>query len=376
MRILAVSDSDSYLKWSHALLARAAGHEIHEVVLGNVLSPSATQIVAATGRSLERLNLPAVVRRVRSMRPDAVVVACTGPALEVVVNGLHAAGLLGANAPGRPLLVSGFPGVTVPANELALRFRRHLDLVIVASRRELVEHQALGTALGVQTRFALATLPFLDATPVPGGRDIVFAAQSLVPAGVAERRRVLTALASVPDWAHPVVKVRAMNGERQAHNERWPYATLSPDPRITFRAGAMRDSLESAAGFATVSSTAVLEAIAAGVPSLVLGDFGVNDAMITTVFDGSGLIGSLDDLAAGRFRTPNAAWLRDNYFHDPGEDTWLSELAELAAAPREPIDIEPFGTPAARLRRWVRLAARPGLDRRRPAPHRRRRGRR
>lgn len=47
MRVLSVADSDSYLKWSHALLASLRGgtaarhgddqgpHHVHEVVLGN-----------------------------------------------------------------------------------------------------------------------------------------------------------------------------------------------------------------------------------------------------------------------------------------------------------------------------------------------------
>lgn len=374
MRILAVSDSDSYLKWSHALLRQTHGHATHEVVLGNVLAPSPTQVRAATGQDIERVSMAGFLARVRRLRPDVILVACTGPALETVVNALHAAGELAARAPGRPVLVSGFPGVTVPANELALRFRRHVDVVVVHSRNEVDQHRRLAASLGMSQRFALATLPFLDATPARGGRDVVFAAQSLVPAEVDQRRRILHTLAQVPASLRPVVKVRAVAGERQAHNERWPYAQLDPDPRIEFRAGSMIDALAEAAGFVTVSSTAALEAIAAGVPSVVLGDFGVNESMINTVFEGSGLIGSLADVEQGRFRTPDPAWLADNYFHDRSEDAWLADVAELVARPRPPVHIEPFGSRTTRARRWLRLLGQPELARRLRAPRARRHG--
>lgn len=388
VRILAVSDSDSYLKWSHALLRRAAvdeGHLVHEVVLSNVLSPSAAQVTAATGGTVDRVGILGLVARVRALRPDAVLVSCTGPALEVVIDSLHAAGLLGSANPGRPVLMAGFPGITVPANELALRFRRHVDLVIVHSRREIREHRALASSLGLPTRFALARLPFLPDTAGPdttesgiaaGDRqDVVFAAQSLVPAQKEQRRAVLAALADIPAGMRPVVKVRALAGERQAHNEELPYSELDPDPRIMFRAGPMTDALQQARGFVTVSSTAVLEALAMEIPSIVLRDFGVDDAMITTVFTGSGLLGTLDDVRAGRFAHPDPDWLEDNYFHDRSEDGWLDELARLVAEPRTPVHVEPFGDVKTRARRWVRVCVPPRFGRTVPGPPRGLRGR-
>lgn len=388
VRILAVSDSDSYLKWSHALLRHAAsdeGHLVHEVVLSNVLSPSVDQMIAAAGGTVDRVGIMGLVARVRALRPDAVLVSCTGPALEVVIDTLHAAGLLGPTNPGRPVLVTGFPGITVPANELALRFRRHVDLVIVHSRRELREHRALAASLGLPTRFALARLPFLPDSAEPGTaaargaardrQDVLFAAQSLVPAQEEQRRAILEALADVPDGMRPVVKVRAGVGERQAHNEDLPYAELDPDPRIMFRAGSMADALQRTRGFVTVSSTAVLEALAMGIPSIVLSDFGVDDAMITTVFTGSGLLGTLDDVRAGRFAHPHPDWLEDNYFHNRSDDEWLDELAHLVSEPRVPVHVEPFGDVKTRARRWVRVCVPPRCGRIAPGPLRGPRGR-
>ncbi|GAA3419482.1 DUF6716 putative glycosyltransferase [Streptosporangium vulgare] len=77
----------------------------------------------------------------------------------------------------------------------------------------------------------------------------------------------------------------------------------------------MHEHLAHAAGFVTVSSTAALEAIAQKVPLLVLSDFGVGAEMINLVFEDSGLLGTLDDLSAGRFLDPDDAWCKVNYFH-------------------------------------------------------------
>jgi hypothetical protein len=92
----------------------------------------------------------------------------------------------------------------------------------------------------------------------------------------------------------------------------------------------MAAHLARAVGFATISSTAAVEAIAADVPSLVLTDFGVSGRLINEVFVGSGLLGTSADLIAGRFRTVDPRWQADNYFHDPRENDWQRLLEEFA----------------------------------------------
>jgi hypothetical protein len=96
--------------------------------------------------------------------------------------------------------------------------------------------------------------------------------------------------------------------------------------------GPMSGHLERAAALVTVSSTAVLEAIAVGVPALLLDDFGVGPKQINTVFVGSGLFGDAHALAAARWREPEPAWLDDNYFHGEEHDDWERQLLELVAA--------------------------------------------
>jgi hypothetical protein len=140
------------------------------------------------------------------------------------------------------------------------------------------------------------------------------------------------------------VKVRAAGGESQTHRERLSYDELwrglvqqgrVPPGSITFEQGSMVEHLQRAAGFVTVSSTAALEAIASDVPTIVLSDFGVNEEMINVVFEGSELLGTLDDLADARFFHPDPSWLRDNYFQPSSDNDLLPRLTQLAEAARD-----------------------------------------
>ena len=338
MRVLAVADADSYLKWSAATLDRLpAGWRRHQVLLVSPIAPSPDQTLAAAGSPIARLGLGALARLVRSDPPDVLLLACTGPTVGVL------AGLQVARGRRRPVLVTGLPGISIPASARAVAHRRDCDLLVVHSRREREEFARLAGATAPDLSVALTGLPFLSREPelrldAPEGGDVVFAAQAKVPPGHTEREAILLALADVRPPGSAVVKVRASGGERQTHHEELPYADLwdslcaagrvSP-AGVRFAAGSMRAVLGQARSLVTVSSTAALEAIDTGVPVVVLTDFGVDDALINTVFAGSGCLGDLDDVRAGRAFSPDPTWLLDNYFHPVDEDDLVQRLTDL-----------------------------------------------
>lgn len=373
MRVLTLSDSDSYLKWAVALLAGApADWAVRHLVLDNVIAPSDAQIAAVVedhpGHPVSRVSGLGLAREVRRLAPDVLLVSCTGPAIEAVRD-LLVWRDRGWGAAGRPVLATGLPGISIPANQPALRHRRDFDLMILHSHREVRDYAAvratMGAEVGAGPRLALARLPFLTTVrgAEPAGRAVIFAAQSLVPEAAGQRRAILVALAGLPAAFDPVVKVRAVAGERQAHNEALPYAELwatmeQPRP-IDFVAGSMAAALRGAAGFATVSSTAALEAIAAEVPVLVLDEFGVSDALINSVFVDSGLLGGLDQLAAADFRRPRPQWLAENYFHPAADNDWIPALEDLVATRRRTglpaIAVSAPDRPLVRARRLLRV---------------------
>lgn len=364
-RVLVVTDSDSYVKWGAALAGRMpTSWEPRLVVVRGSALPGERQIAEALHGSrfspgdVERADRPTLRRMMVDERPDVVIAAARGMTVETVLTMM-------AGVVDRPVLATGLPGVSFPPKSHGLKLRQGCDVFVLHSRREVTEHQAMG----VPHRYELARLPFLDPRAddlaSDGPRDrIVFAAQAVVPATLEEREWLLGRLVETarkqPDL-DVVIKLRAHPGEPQTHVEQFSFADLLGDlddvpPNLRVDVGSMSEHLRRAVGFVTVSSTAALEAVAAGVPTLVLDDFGVGAEQINLVFEGSGLIGSTDDLVRGDFRTADPAWLDDNYLHPPEDDTWVAaieELVELRATEGLPPVVQRDRSLPSRIRREV-----------------------
>lgn len=371
LRVVAIADADSFVKWAASLLGAVPGLRPHLVLVRTPLTASAAQersALAGTGlghHDVTRLGFAETADWLARQHPDVVLLAGRGPFVRLMGRVIDA-------LPHRPVTVSGLPGMAIPAQRGALDYRRHTDLLVVHSHREVRAFEELGDRIGVQTPVALATLPFarlrqrmlrperlrVDAVvssrggvavaerpaptaPVrPPATDIVFAAQALVPAAKEQRAEIAALLVRAAE-AEParrvVVKLRSRPGESETHLEREPYAGLLPSrlPRnLVFSYDPMSTALQRAAGLVTVSSTAAIEATALGIPVIALDSFGVSKSLLNTVFLGSGLLGGRSEVVAGRFRHPHPDWLRDNYFHPEVESTWWERVEQLVALRR------------------------------------------
>jgi len=365
VRVLAVADTDSYLKWSAATLdALPNSWESTQLLIENPIMPSTAQIRAASSRMVEVLSHAGVKRRIRRERPDVVLMACTGP----VVAALTDQRTLWSGH--RPLLVTGLPGISVPATRRAVTARAACDLFLLHSKREIAEFADMGARYAPRLVFGLAPLPFLPrCTPTTGadsplGHNLIFAAQAKVPVERPQREQIVLALA---DAGSAVIKLRGWSEEQQTHREIWSYPEIVNDlvarhrtsaDAVGFVGGSMQDALGTARGFATVSSTAALEAMAMNRPVLIISDFGVSAEMINLVFEGSGCLGTLNDLRCGRLSHPATEWLEANYFHRAEDNDWQARLGELLgvrAAGQLPGRLRSNGSLRRRMRRRLRL---------------------
>ncbi|WIB27354.1 DUF6716 putative glycosyltransferase [Curtobacterium sp. MCSS17_015] len=346
-RVVGLVDTDSFAKWgAHLLSAAPPNWSLELLTVATPRSASPAQLRAAFRDVDARLgpidlappepmSVDDVVARLQAEPPDAVLVSCIGPVAEVVIDEVT------RSVPRRPVLVSGLPGISFPAKWKGVFLRARADLFVLHSHREVREYTAMSTAGGIEPSFALATLPFARPTVADRAgvtRDsVVFAAQPSVPKDEDDRRRVVGWLVETarahPEW-RVVVKTRAAAGEHQTHRETYPYADLVPadaPSNLVVEAGPMSVHLDRAVALVTISSTAVLEAAARGVPALTLTDFGTSRSLINEVFVDSGLEGDADDLVRGRFGTVRPGWMTDNYFHDPEDDDWADRTETLMA---------------------------------------------
>lgn len=372
LRVVAIADADSFVKWSASLLGSVPGIRPHLLLVQTPLTASVEQqrtALAGTGMLSDQVTRVAFAQAAAwldGQRPDVVLLAGRGPFVRLmgrVIDGLVR----------RPVVVAGLPGMAIPAQRGALDYRRHVDLLVVHSHREERAFAELGRRIGVQVPTALAALPFARSrsrmlaadrarvlaadTGHPAGTlvaerpaessavrmpatDIVFAAQALVPVGRDERAEIAATLVRAAE-ADPdrrvVVKLRSRPGESETHLERDPYLDLLPVRRpdnLVVSYASMASALSTAAGLVTVSSTAAVEAVALGVPVIALDSFGVSKSLLNTVFVGSGLLGGRSEVVAGRFRHPHPDWLRDNYFHPSAHSTWWEHVEQLVALRR------------------------------------------
>jgi hypothetical protein len=171
---------------------------------------------------------------------------------------------------------------------------------------------------------------------------VLFATQGKVPKVRRERIEILLALDRLavnrPDL-DVVVKTRGVSGEFHTHHEPHHYGDLWNDlvasgqvksaDSLSFAAGSMAEQLRDAAALVTVSSTAVLEAMALDIPVLLIDEFGISENLINQVFVGSSCLAGLAALEAADFRHPEKWWLADNYFHPVVDNDWIETLDEL-----------------------------------------------
>ena len=279
LRIVALADTDSYVKWAAALLgALPAGSDAELLVVETPLAVSPAQLESALARSgidparVRRMRFEDLANALADLAPDAVIVAARGPVVRVLI------GAVAALNP-RPVIVSGLPGISIPATTAAVIHRTQSDLFVLHSTREVEAFTALARRRGLSQQFALARLPFAASRPpIPSGAegrtDLVFASQAIVPREHVDRMRVARLLVRAAD-ADPgkrvVVKERATAGEHQTHEQRHSYPDLlrrlAPLPsNLVVSTESMSRALDTAEGLVTVSSTAAIEAVARGIP--------------------------------------------------------------------------------------------------------------
>ncbi|MDN4484320.1 DUF6716 putative glycosyltransferase [Demequina lignilytica] len=341
--MIVVADSDSYLKWAAGMFPRHdESFSTSLYLVRGSTTPSDAQIDAAlrtTDWSRGDLHL---IEPGELLEPvagaDVLVVAVRGAMALVIGQSVI------ARLERRPVIVTGLPGMSIPAKRRGLVYRSYADLFVLHSKTEVEQFEEIGADTPLAGRFALATLPFTspDVTVAhdPEGA-YVFATQALVPATLAARRRLAQGLLDYAA-AHPrrdlIIKIRNAEGERQTHADNRPLQRLVRElcdgvlpSNMRIEGGALVDVLDGAAGLITISSTAALEALEYGQPVALIDDFGVSKANLNRVFEDSGLLtplGSLDPDPA-RWNGLDPAWLEHNYFHPEAANDWRERLDTL-----------------------------------------------
>ncbi|KUL80693.1 MULTISPECIES: DUF6716 putative glycosyltransferase [unclassified Streptomyces] len=322
-RTAVLADSDTRWKWG-ALTAHRIAPEDADVRLDGYLlrgraTPTARQLqeTGAPADSLQEVTAAEFLRVMAREPYDVVVLALVGGGVQAMLHGLRA---VWADRPERPVVVTGYVGVVYEKLADGLLLRHGADLVLANSRQDAERFRAVYEGVGADASAVTeVALPFLGGEPHTGGREprtVVFAAQPSVPDNRRDRAYLLNRLIGHAR-AHPerevLLKLRSRPGEQTTHIEELPYQKLArgqdlpPNLRLVY--GHMGEVLDRTDLLVTVSSTAALEALHRRVPTAVLTDLGVREALGNHHFVGSGCLASWDQLDAGYRPEPDEEWV-------------------------------------------------------------------
>ncbi len=309
--------------------------------------PSSRQLQAAgvDPAAVVALGMPELVDALLTTRPDVLVLAEGGGGVIAAITALAATWPPHVR---RPIVVSGYFGVVYEKVVEGLLGRAGSDIVLANSPYDAERFAEVYTGLGLDSQVIVQTgLPFLrELPPLTGPRrfTVTFACQPGVPATHRERdyvvRRLIRHAGLHPD-RRVILKLRSVPGERVTHAEPYPYPAIlrrhELPANLQIALGDMGETLGETDLLVTVSSTAALEAMHAGVGTVLLTDFGVREGLGNAYFVGSGCLASFDEVDAGRVPLADPEWIRARGVAGGRPDAFVTRISELLAGELEPL---------------------------------------
>lgn len=331
-RVAVLADSDTRWKWGATTARRLVpDHQLTGYLLRGRATPTARQLgeVGVRADRLAEVTCAEFLAEIERERYDVVVLALVGGAVQAVVHGARA---LWPTPARRPVLVTGYVGVVYEKLADGLLLRHGADLVLANSRHDAERFRAVYEGVGADAGAVTETaLPFLGGAPYePAGsraHTVVFAVQPSVPDSRADRAYLLERAAGHAR-KHPdrevLIKLRSKPGEHTTHLEEQPYQRLAEkipgglpaNCRLVY--GNMGEVLDGTDLLVTVSSTAALESLHRSIPTAVLTDLGIREALGNHHFLGSGCLASWDQLDAGLLPEGDPVWLAAQGVRTPG----------------------------------------------------------
>ncbi|AZM60401.1 MULTISPECIES: DUF6716 putative glycosyltransferase [unclassified Streptomyces] len=362
LRVAVLADSDTRWKWGALTANRITPRDIRldGYLLRGRATPTARQLgeVGVRADSLREVTAVEFLRAMREETYDVLVLALVGGGVQAMLHGLKR---VWEDRPRRPVVVTGYVGVVYEKLADGLLLRHGADLVLANSRQDAERFRAVYEGVGADAGSVTeVALPFLGGDAYTGGHDrhtVVFAAQPSVPDNRRDRTYLLDRLVGHAR-RHPerdvLLKLRSRPGEHTTHIEELPYQKLSQrlDLPANFRLvyGHMGEVLDRTDLLVTVSSTAALESLHRRIPTAILTDLGIREALGNHHFVGSGCLASWDQLDAGHRPEPDEEWVARQGVATGGRygtafDTARERIAGLLGRPGGLPPLTPYYTP-------------------------------
>ena len=329
---LLVVSFDSQLKWANSLriALEAAGVQCRFVVPSDLrFSISAEQLADFGGTDDVRIEyLPWTDLLQEALTVDVVALVIQGSFVSRFCHQLH--DLVEQTGSKPPVTIAGWVGVIIHEITAGFLDRFAVDLVAVNSRSDLRTFGHVCTGLGLPTDgLLLSGLPLLsEYRPAPVGgpiRTVLYADQPTMPSAHRDRLFIYQQLIAYAE-KHPdrtvVLKPRHRIGEDTFHKmEFHPETLLKGLPRpanFAIDYTPISQRLADLDLMLTVSSTAALEAVGAGVRTAFIADLDIREQLGNHIFLESGLLRTFDQVRRDEIGRPDPGWIDDYFFATDG----------------------------------------------------------
>lgn len=310
---------DSQLKWaSHVKREFETEGFVCKIVVPDIRSALSDDQIADAGEAdVHRVSWSDMIELAFSS--DVFVSALSGPLTKRISIELHTKSQeLGINP---PLLVGGWVGVIIEKLVAGYLDRAGCDIIAVNSKEDWDRFADVASQLKLPiTNMTMTGLPFIPnrIAPQRSGpiRTVLFADQPTIPEAPWERRYLyerLIAYAKRHSDRRVLLKPRHRPGEDTFHRMKHHPEDLikDVDKPVNFSIDytPISEMLSEVDLLMTVSSTAALEAIAAGCAVGLILDGGVHEKYGNVSFLHSGLLRTFDQLEADEIGAAEQEWL-------------------------------------------------------------------
>jgi hypothetical protein len=338
MKVAYVSTFDSFVR-ANAILARSlenfgfdGDHYIMLVRRDQITSDQIAGILQAEPKAV--LTVEATIARLLQEDYDWVILSAENTSCRRFFSTLSK-----HTSVKRPLVATVYPGILFRHHVDGFSARSPADLVLLNSRKDQLLYRDLIHTMGFETdnSFNFGPVTALGSTKGKrshSGNKVVFFDQPSVPRTAEEKAYLFRELQTLAD-RHPelefCVKLRVNPKQSTLHkggqNTLHVFEECNSSARgrkLSLIEGSSAEVIAQSILCLSVSSTALIEALAYGCPVVSISDFGLDEEYGGAYFIGSGVTGFISEVDPNHPPEPSSTWLADNI----GEpDLKLAELA-------------------------------------------------
>lgn len=333
---------DSQYKWVRSIGTELEASDVlvrYAVPTDLRHSISPEQVEDHGGAQIDREPWEALVRR--AAESDFLVLGLQGPVTSRFLRELD--DFLGPERMKAPVIITGWVGIVIEKLVAGYLERFAADIIAVNSGSDLRAIELSASALGLSAdNVLLSGLPLLPSSAAPEGsvvpRTVLFADQPTVPQRHAEReylyRRLVDYALAHPDrrvLLKPRHRLTEDTFHRMEHHPEELIADWLTPPNFEVIHTPISSLLDQIDLLMTVSSTAALEAVGAGVRTAFVSDLGVHERLGNQIALGSGLLRTMDQLIADDLGVVSTLWL-DDYFVGTDGRTPAARIVDRALA--------------------------------------------